>query len=362
MEWRALGLILLGGCVTLTADKPGGADDTGEVDSADSDAPRGDTFVSSRVSVEIIEPPYVVEEGTSEALAGQVLGPDDVVVDVVSDLDGALPSPALGTNQSFAVPLGALSPGNHALTVTATSPSSGASDEALVLLGVCTFPEVQTFDDASALGGWSLFGNAYLDAGGWLEITGNAGSRSGHIYWTTRPVKPGDFSIAFDFATGGGGNGGADGYAVNIVAVPTIEELESYIDATANGGCLGYGSSGPCGGHAVTSLHVELDTWYNPEYADQSDNSHIAIARNGDPSDVLLYIEIPFEDLTWRRVEVRGQGTVLTVLLNGVVVASKDIPNFRFEGGFLGVSGSTGWAYNYHRFDNLEVRDRCEVP
>jgi len=168
--------------------------------------------------------------------------------------------------------------------------------------------------------------------------------------------------VGFDFATGGGGYTGADGYSVNIVAVPTIAELEAYIAATANGGCLGYGSDGPCGDHPVTALHVELDTWLNAEYADQADNSHIAIARNGDPSDVLLYVEYPFEDLTWRRVEVSGQGTVLTVKVNGTVVATKDIPDFRFEGGFLGVSGSTGYAYNYHRFDNLEVRDRCEVP
>jgi hypothetical protein len=38
-----------------------------------------------------------------------------------------------------------------------------------------------------------------------------------------------------------------------------------------------------------------------------------------------------------------------------------DISGFTFEGGYLGVSGSTGWASNYHRFDNLDL-EGCVVP
>ncbi len=355
--WLLVGTVgLVGGCRTQIL---GGDTDTARGPADDSDGFTVDTSVAATMSLELLYPPYVMEVGEDVVLEGRIRGVDGPGFSASSDVDGPL-SATLSADRAFAVPLDGLSAGNHVLTLTATHPEHADVVEELYL-GVCAWPEVETFDDAS-LAGWSLYGDAVWDAGGWLEITTNAQSKSGHIYLTNRVVKPGDFEVSFDFATGGGGYTGADGYSVNIVAVPTVQDLETYIGATSNGGCLGYGSSGPCGSHPVTALHVELDTWHNGEFSDPTSANHIAIARDGDPSDLLVWAALPFEDLTWRRVTVTGRGTRLSIAVDGSVIASKDIPDFQFEGGYLGVSGSTGYAYNHHRFDNLEIRDRCEVP
>lgn len=68
------------------------------------------------------------------------------------------------------------------------------------------------------------------------------------------------------------------------------------------------------------------------------------------------------EDLAWRHVVVETQGQRVRVSLDGAVVIDPTIPGFPFDGGWIGVSGSTGWASNFHRFDNLLIRDRCAVP
>ena len=59
---------------------------------------------------------------------------------------------------------------------------------------------------------------------------------------------------------------------------------------------------------------------------------------------------------------VKADGVLLTVEIDGETVISETIQNFQFDGGYIGVSGSTGWASNYHRFDNLQIYDRCRVP
>jgi hypothetical protein len=48
--------------------------------------------------------------------------------------------------------------------------------------------------------------------------------------------------------------------------------------------------------------------------------------------------------------------------MNNTVIIQRNIPGFSFDGGYIGVSGSTGWASNYHRFDDLRILDRCDVP
>jgi hypothetical protein len=63
----------------------------------------------------------------------------------------------------------------------------------------------------------------------------------------------------------------------------------------------------------------------------------------------------------WRNIRVNISSSYVTVELNGEIITEGDISGFLFEGGYLGISGSTGWASNYHRFDNLWL-ESCEIP
>jgi hypothetical protein len=116
----------------------------------------------------------------------------------------------------------------------------------------------------------------------------------------------------------------------------------------------------------VSAFHIEFDTWYNGEpfiLDPPNQENHVAINQDGDPGRHDLWAAVPtLEDLQWRHVVVEAIAQRIIVSLDGVPVIDGSIPNFSFDGGYIGVSGSTGWATNFHRFDNLQIFDRCLVP
>ncbi len=355
-------------------------DDENTDDAVDSDTEDGtyqpetdlqDTsYVPIGLALKLINFPFLAEEGDpAEFVVGSVTSADDpldaLTWSVSSSLDGPQPAPEWTQNDRFRWPTGSLSAGSHVVTFEVSDPDGNKTDEILGL-DICRWPALQDFNSNPIGAGWRAFGNATWDAGGWMEITGNAQSRAGSIYKVDDRIDPGDVRVEFDIATGGGINSGADGYSVNIVDVPDVETLTAYINASSNGGCLGYGSAGLCGTYPVRSFHIEFDTWYNnaDPVTDPTSANHIAITQNGDPTNHLLWVATQLEDnaLTWKHVIVETIGERVRVNLNGTDVIDQTIPGFRFDGGWIGVSGSTGWASNYHRFDNLLVRDRCDVP
>jgi hypothetical protein len=83
---------------------------------------------------------------------------------------------------------------------------------------------------------------------------------------------------------------------------------------------------------------------------------------NRDQASHYLWAAVPtLEDLEWRRVRVNIESSTVTVELDGINIIEGDISEYLFEGGYLGVSGSTGSLTNYHRFDNLWM-EMCQVP
>jgi hypothetical protein len=320
-----------------------------------------------RITVELEDPVEQYPEGDLQPrLLGRVtvLGASrgDLVLTMTSDLDGVVSSPELLPDGRFEWSTHELQAGVHQLTLDVTHPGSGADGTDTVELGVCRWPAFEDFTTDPTGGDWTVFGDAYWDPQGWLEITGNAESRAGSIYKTNSKVNPGDFRLEFSIATGGGINTGADGFSVNVVDVPDLPALVTYINSAGNGGCLGYGVELGCGTGDVNAFHVEIDTWYNGEYADPPEN-HIAINFDGDPSAHVLWAPTPgLEDLAWRDIVVQARAQRLTMDIDGVRVIDSVLPGFTFDGGYIGVSGSTGWATNYHRFDNLQIYDRCLVP
>jgi hypothetical protein len=251
-----------------------------------------------------------------------------------------------------------LSPGPHVVTLNVDTPTLPQAAEATVTLKICAVMTPDDFDADIEASGWKLYGNAYWDMGGWLELTG-LGSGGGSIYKISETLSASDTTILFDFYTGDGINGGADGFAMTVIDVDNVADLETFIDTAKNGGCLGYGASAACGPMEIEAFHVEIDTWYNENYADPTTN-HIAITLNGDPSNHVLVADgLILEDSQWHTIEIAVAGTNVNVNLDGINLINGDIPGLTFRGGYIGFSGSTGWATNWHRVDNLTVVQEC---
>lgn len=355
-----------------SGDKPSDTPDAVVPEEADSPV---ETFAAppsqDPLRIRVLVAPDTVEDGQTVHLELALDGLTDLTtatIGVRSDRDGGLAPFVLDAARGVYVWDGTLTAGQHTLNVRATS-DDGRVASLDLYVGICQWPPIEQFNSATPPVGWTAYGSAYLEPAGWLEITGNNYNQRGAYFRTGARVNPGDVRIVFDIATGGGaslGNSGADGYALSVVDVPDVPTLEAWINSTAAGGCLGYGSVPPCAsapGNPVNAFHVEFDTWYNGEYGDQDQRNHIAVALDGNPTNPVAYLAVPnLEDLAWRTVEVRTIGQTVEVYVDGQQAVQTTVPGFQFDGGYIGVSGSTGSATNEHRFDNLRVYDRCVVP
>ena len=216
---------------------------------------------------------------------------------------------------------------------------------------------------------WKVFDDAYWDAGGWIEMTGAVGDKKGAIYDQADDIVPGHVSVAFRLETGGGLSvyNGGDGMAMTIVDVDTPQQLESLIALAAYGGGLGYGVSGTYGDWSGNALTVEIDTWenvYNPGvgelHTDPTPDAHVALTLNGDAGNHAVWYATPnIEDLAWHDLRVDVYFSDVRVWLDDAVIIEATVPEMDFRGGYIFFSGSTGWVYNYHRFDDLRILHHC---
>jgi len=292
-----------------------------------------------------------------------VYEPEALEVTISSSVEGELATmaPDFAGWASSVVTL--TKPGWHKLTAIVTNPAGEEFTEEIEI-GLCSFGQPETFDAGMVDPSWKVYGDAYFDNGGWLEMTGNLQGKHGAIYNIGDKVNPGDVELSFKIWTGGGLNTGADGFAMSVINVPSVFELEEIIDMGASGGCLGYGVSGNCGPLTIDSFHIEFDTWQNdgnPNFDPLAAN-HIAITPDGDPSNHVFWEAKQLEDSQWHDVMIKIVGQKITVHFDGEKIIEGDLPAFQFHGGFIGFSGTTGWATNYHRFDDLLVKQECEVP
>jgi hypothetical protein len=365
--WRAMTLgvsLLLGSCGEGAPDgrtpDPGattGDAPTPVVTTSDSES------VTEPIEIEItwIEVPDDAEVGTLLTLVAHVESTSDVAMSYAwsSSIDGDLGTGTVSATGDVPLTTDALSPGWHDISLSVAQDGTEVTDDYPV--GICTWPDLETFDTGIPAG-WTLFGDAYWDPSGWLEVTGIETSRAGQIYKTDEKIDPGDFAVEFAIATGGGTGGGADGFAVNIIDAPDPSALANIVNMASNGGCLAYGTDGdPCGTTPIDGFHIEFDTWYND--FDPTVSNHFAITLDGNPTVSYFWVDVPsLEDLTWRNIRVEVNNSDVIAFMDGVQIIQGTIPGFVFDGGYLGVSGSTGASTNYHRFDNLQLYDRCRVP
>lgn len=357
---------LLLGCTTKLPDTTDASEDSDPTDSRPVDVPQ-DT--AAEVELMVLDAPLANPVGTDEQpLHLRVVAPGrdlaTLRVHLGSDRDGDLGSAALDGQGELRWPLGALSVGEHLLQIEVRAAGEVLAS-GIARVGLCAWPPLEDFATDVIGNGWTLYGDAAWDPGGWLEITGTETFRSGALFKTSQRVNAGDVRLDFSIATGGGLGSGADGFAVSVIDVPDVAGLGAVLDAAAAGGCLGYGVAGACGSLPISAFHIEIDTWYNQGNPiwDPTADDHIAVTLGGDPGDHVLWRATQeLEDLVWRRVSVVIAGDHVTATLDGSELLSGTIPGFAFEGGYLGVTGSTGDETNHHRFDDLQIQDRCLVP
>ena len=366
-----------------TTGADGGGEDAEEQDAPEADAVEADgsgedtappvDVGPNLVSAEITAPSSgsTYEFGYVFNAVGQVadpgFAPEELTVSWRSTIDGELWSGAAEEDGTTTYRVRGLSEGRHRLELVATNPL-GQSANDLIDIGICSWGVPEAFDADIESTNWRIYGDAYWDEGGWLEMTGLGTGKRGAIFNTGDPVSPGDVQIRFRIYTGGGAGSGADGFAMSIFEASSIEELETWIGDFSSGGCLGYGITGQCGAYEdVEAFHLEFDTWYNTPgdnsgVQDPTEDNHIAVTLNGNPAEHVLWAAVPtLEDEMWHEVEVQIDGSRVTVRLDGETIINDPVPGFRFKGGFIGFTGTTGLYTNWHRFDDLQILEECLV-
>ena len=221
----------------------------------------------------------------------------------------------------------------------------------------------QVIDGIDASNDWQLFGDAHHGDQGWMELTLNAQASQGAVFNPNVYVPAGSVSIRFTVQTGNGINNGADGLALTILDIDDPSMLEELVASAPPGGGLGYGIGGPNGSWEGNALTIEVDTWPNVEEYEDYDpttESHIGIMRNADPSNHVVWSAVPdIEDFTPHDVQIDITPESMRIFYDGEELARQRNPE-AFTGGYVFLSGSTGWATNHHRVSDLEILHDCQ--
>ena len=331
------------------------------------------------IGADITEPVHLTSHPVGDALifTGQISDSlnsyDDILVEWTSDADGLLHQGTPDASGLTTFSINTLVAGYHRIVLKAES-SLGVVAEDTIQIGLCNWTEATDFDETLDETRWKVYGNAYRDDRGWLEMTGNLQGKKGAIFNVVDRINPGNVVLRFKFSTGQcyepgvcSSGDGADGFAMSVLDFTSESEVDAFFAAASTGGGLGYGVSGGYGTMDVTGFHIELDTWknnYNGNsefHTDPTGEDHIAITLNGDPGNHHLWAEIPdLEDNKWHVAQVEIVGHHVEVLVDDVTIIDDEIPSLDFKGGLVGFSGTTGYYTNYHRFDELEIQEECQ--
>ena len=220
----------------------------------------------------------------------------------------------------------------------------------------------QIIEGIQSSNGWRFIGDASPSKLGWVDLTLNAQASQGAVFNPDIHIPNGSASIRFTVQTGNGIHNGADGLALTIIDIDDPSTLEDLIASAPPGGGLGYGIGGPNGSWEGEAFTVEIDTWPNvEEYEDYdpTEQSHIAITRNADPSNHVIWSPIPeIEDYTPHDIQIDITEESLRIFFDGEEFSHQKMPD-DFTGGYVFLSGSTGWATNHHRVSDLEILYDC---
>lgn len=214
----------------------------------------------------------------------------------------------------------------------------------------------EDFEAAVDPGAFTITGDAFQDLGtGRLVVTPLGAYRRGSFFWTQSVPDLTYFQASFDFWIGGGSAylGGADGLTFAFVPGPTL--------LGSAGGDLGYTGMG---GYAI-----EIDTYYNGEKGDPSEN-HIGVVQGSSANHLYTTSSIPeIEDAGWFHCEVYfAYGHVQVFLSNESIayprtqVVDFTIPDYTPCEARLGFTASSGAGWNDHLIDNVFISTTVGCP
>lgn len=236
--------------------------------------------------------------------------------------------------------------GEQTITVTATDACGNVGTDAVDVCQQAGF-DVESLDIKT----WNFEGSARWDSkNGWVELTAPYSYQAGTAFQTTSTVDSDDIEIEFSFFVSGGS--GADG--ISLTALDSTR-MTGFVGAT--GGGIGYAG--------MPGWSIEVDTWYNAENNDPTPADHISLHIDGNQGVYAVWSALPeMEDNAWHTMSVTVSGTHLTVLVDGVSYIDEDVPSLSTSfPAYIGFTGATGSATNYHRIDALKVTELvCEEP
>lgn len=225
---------------------------------------------------------------------------------------------------------------------------------------VCSKHLFEDFEQASDI--WSTSGDATLHPEGWIELTQNEQGRQGAYYNTETWIQPGDMSIRMTIQTGNGIHGGADGLALTFLDLENPEHLPSLIENALPGGGIGYAIAEGSEQWSGEALTVEIDTFENTgdyEHTDPTSSDHIGITERTNPEDHLAWVDTPdIADFETHNIRVDIIQDNIHIYLDDTLIL-KQQTHVQFQGGYVFLSGSTGWATNQHIVHDLEVFHGC---
>jgi len=296
-------------------------------------------------------------------VADPAYAPTELVLTWESDVDGDLGAgdgPDAGGDVSLSTD--ALSAGAHTITLTATNPDL-VTGVATAQVFICGEENIGVdFTEDPSGGAWEISGDAWWNAGGWVDLTDLEQHNAGFVYNVVDLLPPGDMTVSFSFQTGPEAYSGADGLSLNVWNVGDEAALDEVLAlaAACPGSALGFGIGAPCGEWAGSAFHVEIDTRWTPNYPDPSGADHVAVLLDGDVMDHKLWAELgEIEDMAWHDVVVTVTGSTVTVAVDGDTLIDGELPGWSFQGGYLGIAGKTGQSFNYHRVDDILVGAAC---
>ena len=287
---------------------------------------------------------------------------DPVTLTWASSVEGTLHTHTPTEDGEVSFSTSTLSNGTHTITLVATQGEDTLAS-ATAFVGVCGWDMLEDFDSPLDRTLWKTYHDATQDPRGWLELTGKAIGKKGHMFNIGHALSAGQVRLAFDISTGqcntigycGSGGCGADGFAASVYNVSSVAELDRLVTTAQNGGGLGYNNPNDTG---VESFHIEFDTYNNgfdPTYSD-----HIAIHLDSDSHNEVFFAATPdLEDNRWHQVILTIDGTHIKVHLDNEEIIQGTIPDYNFKGGLIGFSGTTGACTNFHRIDNLRHQPHC---
>lgn len=282
------------------------------------------------------------------------------------DLNGTvLATTPVAAGGAVTADLTGLTQGSTGITARLQNAAGLCDESAQVFFVGCGGLLAESFDTGPDPSFWTFSGDASWDPGGWIELTGLDQNRSGALYSHATKLEEGSASVQYRVRTGGG-TPGADGFAITFVDAVDVTELETIVGNAVSGGGLGYGYGGNYGPFTGAALSIEVDTWFNQFngttelHTDPTSESHIEVTQGLDPGASLGFTAVTgIQDQTWHDVRVDVIGSTVKVWLDSQLVIDVGVPGLKFPGGYVLLSGSTGFYYNYHSFDDVRVLHAC---